>query len=111
MISFVFGISYIAARPAIAALLVVGTQFGFSLKTSDGVNFAFAAENPLTGVSVLNNCYCDFDISAKKASQLTNSENTNVQTATKNDITISIKLSKKHGSTSYYVARVYKLNS
>ena len=87
---------------------LVGTQFGFSMKTSDGVNFAFAAENPLTGLYVLNNCWCDFDISAKEASKLTDSENKIFKQVSKNGITISIRVNSKHGGTSYYVARVYK---
>jgi hypothetical protein len=80
-----------------------GTQSGFTLKSTSST-FSFGAECPLTGK---NNCYCEFDKTAKEISNLTDKKNVLDHSSTKNSITISIKGNSTSGGLAWYVGRIY----
>ncbi|WP_438712156.1 hypothetical protein ACSTS3_06955 [Aquimarina muelleri] len=100
---------------------LLGTSFGMEFKCSygvsgpgetkekDNVTFAIGVENPLTSIYGGNNCYCEFDISAKEAADMTNKNNALTWSASNSlGLKLSIKCNSKGGSVAYYIARLYK---
>jgi len=87
---------------------LVGTQYGFEMKATiegETKRFAFGTECPLTAIYTDNNCYCAFDVSAKKAAIKTEEKNKQKYEATKGGLQASIRVNSGAGSHAYYVAR------
>jgi hypothetical protein len=88
-----------------------GVQYGISLK-SETLNMAFGMECPLTAFYVDNNCYCNFDMSAEKAAELTTKKNYQYDAEThKSGKKIAIQVNNGAGEVAYYIARVYDLRN
>lgn len=85
-----------------------GTQYGFTFKTRGGKHFSFGVENPLTSFYKNNNCFCEIDSNAKNVANQTDKHNKQESEDTKDGITIDIRCNSGHGSTAYYIARVYR---
>lgn len=102
---------FIATKKIEKAL--VGTQFGFVMTykhpQKGSMDLAFGTENPLTSLSVDNNCYCAINESAQTAAEKTSSENKQYsESKVVNGIKLSIRCNSGSGSIAYYVARVYQ---
>ncbi|GAA3620195.1 hypothetical protein [Flavivirga jejuensis] len=95
-----------------------GTQYGFTYGLPSGPDtygaiVSFGVECPLTAIYVNNNCYCAFSQSARKASEITSSNNVlSYSVSSENpSLTASIECNSGKGYVAYYIARLRLTNN
>ncbi|WP_284164083.1 hypothetical protein [Frigidibacter sp. SD6-1] len=91
-------------------MALVGCQLGFRYSYENGATttpkVAFGTESPLTSISVDNNVWTEFDVSAEQVAEDTDSHNAMSSQATSGALTSTINCAKASGDGAFSVAVV-----